>query len=102
MNDDISKMTDPLLTEHPAAEDVSVRQLWQLALGRVFKLAGRSYGVRNVTYTQVKAVKDTGRDGGYEIEVLCVEITSRVLSGKRVHSNICKEGVLPQDAGSEL
>jgi hypothetical protein len=55
-----------------------------------------------VTYTQVKAVKQTGADGRFEIEVLCVEITSRVLSGKRTHSNICKEGIMPQEAGSEL
>lgn len=79
-----------------------MRALWQAALGRVFKLAGKAYGARTVTYTQIKAVRDTDSAGGFEIEVLCVEITARVLSGKRTHSNICKEGVLPQEANSEL
>ena len=95
-------MTNPAPVEPEVAEEISVRGLWQEAVGRVFKLAAKIYGMRTVTYTQVKAVKETGADGRFEIEVLCVEITARVLSGKRTHSNICKEGVLPQEAGSEL
>jgi len=92
----------PIPPEADTAEDVSVRSLWQEALGKVFKLASKPYGVRNVTYTQVKAVKDTDTAGNFEIEVLCVEIIARVLDGKRTHSNICKEGVLRQAADSEL
>ncbi len=102
MNDDISSMTDPILTEPEAAEAISVLPLWQQAVGKVFKLAAKIYGMRTVTYTQVKSVKQTGDDGRFEIEVLCAEITSRVLSGKRTHSNICKEGIMPQEAGSDL
>jgi hypothetical protein len=102
MNDDISSMTNPLLTESEATEEISVLQLWQNAVGKVFKIGAKIYGMRTVTYTQVKGVRQTGEDGRFEIEVLCVEITSRVLSGKRTHSNICKEGVMPQEAGSEL
>lgn len=102
MNDDTAGMTDPILTAPEATEEISVLPLWQQAVGKVFKLAARIYGMRTVTYTQVKAVKQTGADGRFEIEVLCVEITSRVLSGKRTHSNICKEGIMPQEAGSDL
>ena len=102
MNDDIPSMTNPILTEPETTEEISVRQLWQQAVGKVFKIGAKIYGMRTVNYTQVKAVKETGDDGRFEIEVLCVEITSRVLSGKRTHSNICKEGIMPQEAGSEL
>ncbi len=102
MSKDKPQMTNPLPAEPEVAEEISARQLWQDSTGKVFKLAAKIYGMRTVTYTQVKAVRETGADGRFEIEVLCVEITSRVLSGKRTHSNICKEGVLPQEASSEL
>ena len=102
MNDDVPGMIDPTTIEPEATEEISVRQLWQQAVGKVFKISAKIYGMRTVNYTQVKAVKETGADGRFEIEVLCVEITSRVLSGKRTHSNICKEGIMPQAAGSEL
>ncbi len=103
MHDYNPDMTDPATAEleHPT-EEIPVRELWHQAVGKVFKISAKIYGMSTVNYTQVKAVKDTGTDGRFEIEVLCVEITARVLSGKRTHSNICKEGVLPQEAGSEL
>ena len=84
--------------------EVSGRQLWEAAVGQVFKLAFRSHGSRNVTYTQVKAVRDAepAGSGAFEIEVLCVEVTARTLTSKRSHSNICKAGVLRQDADTEL
>ncbi len=91
----------PLEVE-PAAEEISGRQLWDAAVGKVFKLASKNYGVRNVTYTHVKAVRDTATPGVFEIVVLCAEITARTLSAKRAHSNICKEGVLQQDSATEL
>lgn len=80
----------------------SARELWEAALGKVFKQAVKQYGVRTVTYTQVKAVRPAAQPDEFEIEVLCVEIIARVLSGKRTHSSICKEGVLHQLPGSEL
>ncbi|MEJ1971944.1 MAG: hypothetical protein WDM96_05500 [Lacunisphaera sp.] len=83
-------------------EESSARQLWDAAVGKVFKLAGKNYGVRMVTYTQVKAVRDAETAGAFEIEVLCAEITARTISSKRAHSNICKEGVLQQEAATEL
>jgi len=83
-------------------DEVPVRELWRAAVGKVFKLTSNPYGIRNVTYTHVKAVRDVGSEGDFEIEVLCVEIIARVLDGKRTHSNICKEGILPQDAASRL
>ena len=87
----------------PALEEIlSGRQLWDAAVGKVFKLASKNYGVRTVTYTHVKAVRDSETAGIFEIEVLCAEITARTLSAKRTHSNICKEGVLQQDAATEL
>src|SRR6478609_3024575 len=84
------------------AEVISGRRLWAAAVGRVFKLATRNYGVRTVTYTQVKAVRSAAAAGVFEIEVFCAEITGRTLSSKRMYSNICKEGVLQQDAATEL
>lgn len=89
-------------TETDLDEKVPVRGLWQAAVGKVFKLVSKPYGVRNVTYTHVKSVRDLGFAGDFEIEVLCVEIIARVIDGKRTHSNICKEGVLPQAADSRL
>ena len=83
-------------------QEGSVRSLWQAAVGKVFKLVSKPYGVRNVTYTQMKSVRDAGPDGAFEVEVLCAEIIARVIDGKRTHSNICKEGVLHQAADSEL
>ena len=51
--------------------EVSGRQLWEAAVGRVFKLAFRSHGARNVTYTQVKGVRDAepAGSGAFEITV---------------------------------
>lgn len=95
-------MSQPAQAEPEVAEEITARQLWQDSVGKVFKIAAKIYGMSKVTYTQVKVVRETDIDGRFEIEVLCVEITARVLSGKRTHSNICKEGVLPQEAGTEL
>jgi hypothetical protein len=97
-------MSLPMPVSLPADRtvEVTVHGLWQAAVGKVFKIASKAYGVRNVTYTQVKSVRETGAGGDFEIEVLCVEIIVRVLDGKRTHSNICKEGVLHQAADSEL
>lgn len=89
-------------TDREQDEESSVRSYWQAAVGKVFKLASKPYGIRKVTYTQVNAVKDTDTDGNFAIEVQCVEIIARVLDGKRTHSNICKEGVMHQAADSDL
>jgi len=93
-------------TTTPAAIDpdtgVSLIQLWRPVVGRVFKLVTKSHGVRQVTYTQVKAVRDPGVDGGFDVEVRCVDIIARVIEGKRTHSNISKEGVLRQEADTGL
>ena len=88
--------------ESESAVEVSARQLWDAAVGRVFKLAHKNYGVRTLTYTQVKAVRDAKAPGAFEIEVFFAEITGRTLIGKRMFSNICKEGVLQEDAATEL
>src|SRR6478609_8363719 len=82
----------------PVMEEISGRQLWDAAVGRVFKLASKNNGVRTVTYTQVKAAGAVG----FDIEVCCVEITGRTISSKRTYSNICKEGVLQQEAHTAL
>jgi hypothetical protein len=95
-------MPAPISAEADWDHEVPVRELWRAAVGKVFKLTSKPYGVRNVTYTHVKSVRDTGSDGDFEIEVVCVEIIARVIDGKRTHSNICKEGILPQDAASRL
>lgn len=95
-------MTDPIPTDPEAHAEVSVRLLWQEAVGKVFKLTHKVYGVRTVTYTQVKSVKDVGLNGDFHIEVVCAEIMARVLTSKRTHSAICKEGVLRETAQSEL
>ncbi|MDI1247421.1 MAG: hypothetical protein PSV13_00935, partial [Lacunisphaera sp.] len=92
----------PIPSEADMTAEVSVRSLWSAAVGKVFKLTSKPYGARNVTYTQMKSVRDAGDAGDFEIEVLCVEIIARVLDGKRTHSNICKEGVLHQTADSVL
>jgi hypothetical protein len=88
----------------PVMEEISGRQLWDAAVGRVFKLASKNDGVRTVTYTQVKAVRDAKAAGAgvFDIEVCCVEITGRTISSKRTYSNICKEGVLQQEAHTAL
>lgn len=88
----------------PVTEEISGRQLWDGAVGKVFKLTSKNPGVRNVTYTQVKAVRDVepAASGAFDIEVQCVEITGRTISSKRTYSNICKEGVLRQDPDTEL
>jgi len=92
----------PKPTGAEAAEETSVRDLWRAAVGRVFKVASRAYGIRKVTYTQVRAVKDTAPAGSFEIDVVVVEIVARVIDGKRTHSNICKEGVMIQAADTDL
>ena len=95
----VNPMSPAHLHEVEPTEEISGRQLWDAAVGKVFKLASRNSGARNVTYTQVKAVRDAAPagSGAFEIEVLCVEITARTLSSKRMQSNICKEGVLRQE-----
>jgi len=93
---------DPIPPEVDWDDEVSVWNHWQEAVGKVFKLTSKTYGVRNVTYTRVKTVHEIGPDGDFEIDVVCVEIIARVLDGKRTHSNICKEGVLSRAAGSLL
>ncbi|HEX2861252.1 MAG TPA: hypothetical protein VHN79_06415, partial [Lacunisphaera sp.] len=97
-------MTQPIPTT-PGADPqggIALVDLWRPAMGRVFKLLSKSRGVRQVTYTQVKAVRDPNPEGVFDIEVRCVEIIARVLEGKRTHSNISKEGVLRQDPDSGL
>jgi len=88
----------------PEEMEISVRQLWDAAVGKVFKLVSKDYGTRNVTYTQVKGVRDAkpAGSGAFEIEVLCVEVMARTLSSKRTQSNICKEGVLREEANTDL
>ena len=98
----MTRLPLPLPSDADTKVEVSVRSLWQAAVGKVFKFASKPYGIRKVTYTQVKAVKDPDPAGKFEIEVLCVEIVARVIDGKRSHSNICKEGVLQQAADSAL
>lgn len=89
--------------EH-VTEEISGRQLWDAAVGKVFKVSSKQRGLRMVTYTQVKAVRDAepAGSGAFEIEVLCVEIAARALTSKRMHSNICKQGVLRQEADTDL
>lgn len=92
----------PVPPDGDRVEEFSVPNLWKAAVGKVFKLASKTYGVRKVTYTLVKAVKDLDLAGNFEIDVLCVEIVARVIDGKRTHSNICKEGVMSQTPDTEL
>jgi hypothetical protein len=92
----------PVPPDAERPEEFSVLNLWKAAVGKVYKLTSKTYGVRKVTYTLVKAVKDTDLAGNFEIDVLCVEIVGRVIDGKRTHSNICKEGVVSQTADTEL
>ncbi len=81
---------------------LSLPALWRAATGRVFKLVTKTHGLRQVTYTRVKTVRAPGADGVFDIEVQCVDIISRVIEGKRTHSNISKEGVLSQSADDGL
>lgn len=93
---------EPIAPEPGWAEETAVRELWRGAVGKVFKLTSKPHGVRNVTYTHVRAVRDAGAAGDFDIEVSCIEVVARVLEGKRMYSNICKEGVLHQRADSLL
>jgi hypothetical protein len=100
---------DPMSPAHQpevehVTEEISGRQLWDAAVGRVFKVSSKQRGLRMVTYTLVKAVRDAepAGSGTFEIEVLCIEIAARSLASKRMHSNICKEGVLQQEADTDL
>lgn len=68
--------------------------LWTESVGKIFKLTSKSYGVRTVTYTQIKTVKASGDSGDFGVEVFCAEITARILPSKRAHSSGCKEGVI--------
>jgi hypothetical protein len=77
----------------PAAA-IALPDVWRAAVGRVYKLITKPYGVRQVTYTHVRAVHEPDADGGFDVEVRCVEIIARVLEGRRAHSNISKEGIL--------
>lgn len=101
----MAAMSQPMPMVRPETnpdENVPVRSVWQEAVGKVFKLVSKPYGIRNVTYVQVKSVRPVGFAGDFEVEVLCVEIIARVLDGKRTHSNICKEGVMHHLADSAL
>lgn len=82
----------------------SARPYWDAAVGKVFKLVDQNEGTRNVIYTQVKGVRDAAPpgSGAFNIEVLCVEVTARTVSSKWTQSNICKEGVLRQEADTDL
>jgi hypothetical protein len=97
-------MTQPTITPTGAelGTGVAMIQLWRPAVGRVFKLVSKAYGVRQVTYTQVKAVREPASHGSFDIEVRCVEIIARVIEGKRTHSNISKEGILRQEPDTWL
>jgi hypothetical protein len=97
-------MSEPMILSagsEPVAE-VPLLALWRAAVGRVFKLITKPYGIRQVTYTQVRVVREPARSGDFGVEVRVVEITARVLEGKRVHSNISKEGVLDFSPGRGL
>jgi hypothetical protein len=89
--------TAPELDKAPLLVD-----LWKEAVGKVFKLVSKSYGLRTVTYTYVKAVKEGLPLGEFDIEVLCAELSARVLTSKRAHSSMCKEGSIHQNARSVL
>lgn len=74
--------------------------LWKESVGKVFKLTSKSYGARTVTYTRIKAVKETATSTDFEIEVACAEIIARVSNSKRGHSSICKDGIIQQNEES--
>lgn len=96
-------MQEPSLTSSDVeAQDKSLQDHWHESIGRVFKLVGKSYGIRNVIYTLIKGVKDLPVAGEYDIEVACAEITARILNSKRAHSSGCKEGVIHQNEESIL
>lgn len=87
----------PTTSDQPETEmEITPLLLWQEAIGKIFKLVTKSYGARTVTYTHVKAVKESIASGDFEIEVCCIEITARVLNSKRAHSSMCKEGTIEQ------
>jgi hypothetical protein len=93
-------MTQPTAMPSAASLDASGISLlgqWRGAVGRVFKLVSKTHGLRQVTYTRVKAVRAPAPDGSFDVEVQCVDIIARVIEGKRTHSNISKEGVLRQE-----
>src|SRR6478736_1021894 len=98
----VRRMRPAVQPELEVTEEMSLRERWDAAVGKVFKLVHKEYGLRLVTFTQINAIRDADTAGAFDIEVLCVEISARVLSGKRAHGNICKEGVLRQEADGEL
>lgn len=83
-------------------EEKSRQDLWRESVGKVFKLTTKSYGIRTVVYTQVKAVTETEVPGEFDVQVSCAEIIARVLSSKRAHSSVCKEGTIHHNADSVL
>ena len=83
-------------------EEKSRLDLWQESVGKVFKLTTKSYGIRTVVYTQVKAVTETEVPGEFDVQVSCAEIIARLLSSKRAHSSVCKEGTIHHNAESAL
>jgi len=95
-------MSEPKPTHPELDKELTLVGLWKEAVGKVFKLISKSYGIRTVTYTQIKAVKEGTPLGEFDIEVLCAEFTARVLTSKRAHSSICKEGVIHQNQRSVL
>lgn len=94
-----SDLAEAMSAPAPTAER---RRRWTEAVGKVFKLTNKAYGVRTVTYTHMTAIKDSPAFGGFEIAVVCAEITARVIDGKRAHSSVCKEGFIRYDAVCEL
>ena len=95
-------MRESTLTNPEIEEEISRLLLWREAVGKVFKLTCKSYGVRTVTYTKVNAVKESEHPEIFDIEVSCAEISARVHNSKRAHSSVCKEGTIQQDEDSIL
>lgn len=92
--------TSPIPPE--IVEEKSRLDLWQESVGKVFKLTTKSYGIRTVVYTQVKAVTETEVPGEFDVQVSCAEIIARLLSSKRAHSSVCKEGTIHHNAEGVL
>jgi hypothetical protein len=95
-------MQTPTPTTPEIYEEQTRLDLWKESVGRVFKLTTKSYGIRTVVYTQVKAVTETEVPGDFDVQVACAEIIARVLSSKRAHSSVCKEGTIHHTADSVL
>ncbi len=95
-------MQNPTKNAPELEEEKTSLLLWKESVGKVFKLTSKSYGIRTVVYTLIKAVKETENPAEFYIEVCCAEITARVLDGKRAHSSACTQGIIHQDDQSIL